>query len=190
MGESQKLGNASLDLDREVVERARSGGAGLEFLISEVWPEAYRLSYMLLRDGGLAEDAAQDACVSIARSLPRLKESGAFYAWSYKIITRSAITIGRRRPKVQSLDSVARGVVHVDRSDALDLDLALATLPLAQRIAIVLHYYSGLSSREISAACGMPSSTVRFHLMLARRALRKYFTTEEALSARTLTDVR
>ena len=62
---------------------------------------------------------------------------------------------------------------YVDRSDALDLYKALAALPPVQRAAIVLRYYADLSSAEIAAATGLPASTVRFHLMLARRKLRK-----------------
>jgi len=49
----------------------------------------------------------------------------------------------------------------------------IAALPLEQRAAVVLHYYVGLKSSEIAAATGLPASTIRFHLMLARRALRK-----------------
>ncbi|MDQ6932923.1 MAG: ECF-type sigma factor [Candidatus Eremiobacteraeota bacterium] len=55
----------------------------------------------------------------------------------------------------------------------MDLYNALAALPHVQRGAIILRYYAGLNSGEIAAAMRLPSSTVRFHLMLARRRLRK-----------------
>lgn len=162
-----------LTVEIETIESARSGEAGLERLMAAVWPEAYRIAFSILRDSGLAEDAAQEACAAIARALPSLKDTRVFRAWSYKIIVNHAITMARRRPRTQTLDMLDGHGIHFDHSDALDLYKALAALPPAQRAAVLLHYYAGLNSGEIAAATGLPSSTIRFHLMLARRTLRK-----------------
>lgn len=183
----------ALTLDNELIESARSGGAGLERLITAVWPHAYRIALSILRDRGLAEDAAQEASAAIARSLPSLKQNDAFSAWSYKIIVSHA-SAARRRPRTQTLDAIAYQEPHFDRSDALDLYDALAALPHKQRGAVILHYYVGLNSGEIAAATGLPRSTVRFHLMLARRRLRKALATMDARptpsSKEALPDVR
>lgn len=93
-----------LDLDDRVIEDARFGGPALDVLITAVWPEAYRIALTVLRDPGLAEDAAQEACASIARSLPNLKNSSGFRGWSYKTIVRCAITLARRRPRTEAID--------------------------------------------------------------------------------------
>jgi RNA polymerase sigma-70 factor (ECF subfamily) len=162
-----------LTLESGLIESARSGGDALERLITAVWPEAYRIAFSILRDQGLAEDAAQEACASIARSLPMLKQTETFRTWSYKVIVNHAITAARRRPPTLTLGPLTDRAIHFDQSDALDLYNALAALPIVQRGAIILHYYAGLNSSEIAAAMGLRSSTVRFHLMLARRALRK-----------------
>ncbi|MEO6836567.1 MAG: sigma-70 family RNA polymerase sigma factor [Candidatus Tumulicola sp.] len=173
-----------LAVDPALVENARSGGAGLERLVAAVWPEAYRIALSILHDRGLAEDAAQEACAAMARSLPALENTDVFPAWCYKIIANHAITASRRRPRTQALDAVAELEIHLDRSDALDLYKALATLPVVQRGAIILHYYAGLNSREIAAATGLARSTVRFHLMLARRTLRRALTVTDAVTTR------
>jgi RNA polymerase sigma-70 factor, ECF subfamily len=146
----------------------------LEPLIAAVWPQAYRVAFSILRDCGLAEDAAQEACVTIARSLTSLRSLDAFSTWSYKIVVTAALRTARRRPRLQNLDEIDRPVeASFDRSDALDLYRALATLSPIQRAVTLLHYYAGLKSGEIAYAAGVPSSTVRFHLMRARAALRK-----------------
>jgi RNA polymerase sigma-70 factor (ECF subfamily) len=162
-----------LELEASLIDGARSGGANLEQLIRAVWPEAYRIAFSMLRDRGLAEDAAQEACAAIARSLPSLKKTDGFSAWSYRIIVNHAIVAARRRQRAQSLDELPAAAGAADRSEALDLHDALMKLPVEQRGAIVLHYYVGLNSREIAASTGLPPSTVRFHLMLARRTLHK-----------------
>jgi RNA polymerase sigma-70 factor, ECF subfamily len=162
-----------LVLDRATVERARRDAGALDALIGAVWPEAYRLAFAVLRDHGLAEDAAQEACGAIVRFLPSLKDSGAFRTWSYRIIARHAIDVARRRPRTTDLDSLLERRIDTERTDALDLYVALAALTPLQRAAVLLHYYAGLRSHEIGEALGVRPSTVRFHLMLARRALRK-----------------
>jgi RNA polymerase sigma-70 factor (ECF subfamily) len=172
--------NVPLTVDRTIIENARSGGAALDCLITIVWPQAYQIALSILRDSGLAEDAAQEACVALARSLPSLKHADAFPAWCYKIIVSHAITAARHRPHTQALDTLNNEAVHFDFSEALDLYNALATLPDKQRGAVILHYYAGLNSGEIAAATGLPRSTVRFHLMLARNRLRKVLSTMDA----------
>lgn len=170
-----------LEVERAIVDRAlrAADDDALEPLIVAVWPEAYRLSFAILRDRGLAEDAAQEACAAIARALPSLKEIDAFATWSYKVIVNHALGAARRRKRTVSLEMAGSRGVFTDRSDALDLYNALASLTALQRGLILLHYYAGLNSREIAASTSLPASTIRFHLMQARRALR------EALSATT-----
>jgi RNA polymerase sigma-70 factor (ECF subfamily) len=150
-----------------------------------VWPEAYRIAFSILRDAGLAEDAAQEACVSMVRSLPSLKDAGVFPAWTYRIIVNCTFTIARRRTHSQSLDAARSGSVHFDCSDALDLYRALGRLPHDQRAVAILHYYAGLSSVEIAAATGSPPSTIRFRLMLARRALKRALSADASQSTPT-----
>lgn len=167
-----------LAIEPELIERARTIGSALERLIALVWPEAYRISFGILRDVGLAEDTAQEACAAIARSLPALKQPEVFPAWSYKIIVNRALSAARGRSHAQPLDSLAEHSTATDHSDALDLRRALRALPPVQRAVIILHYYVGLNSSEIAAATNLGSSTIRFHLMVARRALRKALSTE------------
>jgi RNA polymerase sigma-70 factor (ECF subfamily) len=175
-----------LQIDVALVGSARTDRAALERLVEEVWPEAYRIALAVLRDRHLAQDAAQDACATIVRSLAALKDANTFAAWTYRIVVNAAITIARRRPPMQPLDRVVDRGATVDTAEAIDLDTALAALPVAQRAVILLHYYAGLNSKEIAAATGLPSSTIRFHIMLARRALRKALAVED--SARPLSD--
>ncbi len=171
-------------IDRRLVDEARGGGAALEALITAVWPEAYRIAFAIVRDRGLAEDAAQDACARIAASLSQLNDSGGFVSWSSRIAARHAIDAVRRRKRFETLDAAVERAANFDTSEALDLYEAMASLPVIQRAAIVLHYYAGFSSSEIAAATGQPASTIRFHLMLARRTLRKALSNDASIAAR------
>jgi RNA polymerase sigma-70 factor (ECF subfamily) len=143
----------------------------MDALIAHLWPEVFRVALGIVRDRAAAEDAAQDACASIARSLPALRDDRAFYGWMYRIAGRCAVDYAKRQSRETSLpDGPA---TQSDPDGAIDLRTAIARLPLGQRSAVVLHYFAGLSSGEIAAVLGTPSPTVRFHLMLARKALRR-----------------
>jgi len=162
---------AALDL----VDEARHDGSSLERLIAEVWPQAYRLAFSILHDRGLAEDAAQEACASIARALPALRVPATFPSWSYRIVVNRALSTARKRPSCQPLEAADSGAA-VDPSGDLDMRAALAKLTVRQRAIVLLHYYAGFRSSEIAEAVGVPPTTVRFHLMTARRALQRALT--------------
>ncbi|HEV3092790.1 MAG TPA: RNA polymerase sigma factor [Candidatus Cybelea sp.] len=181
-------------VDAELIESAKRNAPAMDRLIEAVWPQAYRLAWGILRDRGLAEDAAQEAAATIARRLHALENAGAFSAWSYRIAVNCALTLARRWPTVESLPAVEPPQELRDPGDALDLYNALAALTPTRRALVLLHYYAGLNSRELAAACGLPASTVRFHLMLARRALRKALATGDErarrISGEVISDVR
>ncbi|HEX3670657.1 MAG TPA: sigma-70 family RNA polymerase sigma factor [Candidatus Cybelea sp.] len=160
----------------EAVERARIGGAALDALIEQIWPDAFRLSFAILHDRGLAEDAAQEACATIARRLDSLRANSAFSVWSCRIVARHALDVARRRPRTLSLADAGACVAPAAGADALDLHAALASLDPRRRAVILLHYYAGLSSGEIAGVLGVSPATVRFHLMRARAALRRALT--------------
>lgn len=174
-------------IENALVDQARAGGSALDRLITAVWPKAYRIALSIVRDRGLAEDAAQDACAAIAASLPLLQNTAAFPGWSCKIIARHAITALRRRRPAESLDRAAQTRVEFDASESLDLYDAIGQLPAPQRAAVILHYYAGFNSAEIASATGLPGSTVRFHLMLARKTLRAALSDERGLTQCPLT---
>ena len=180
----------ALKIDPALVRAATSDDASLERLIEAVWPEAYRLAASILRDRTLAEDVAQEACATMARSLATLKEAGTFTSWLYRIVTNHAITAVRKRRPTVPIDAAAECGAHFDSSDALDLYTALAALPIDQRAAIVLHYYGGLNSFEIAQALGVAAPTVRFRMMLARRALARALAAPSNVPNEALSHVR
>ena len=160
-------------VDPNLVREARRDGAALEVLLIALWPEAYRVAFGILHDRGLAEDAAQEACASVALGLPALRSDEAFYGWMYRVIIRHAMVSAKRSRKIAELRSRAEPRVSSSDDERLDIVAAIAALPKQQRTAVVLRYYAGLNSREIAAVLGATAPTIRFHLMLARRALRK-----------------
>ena len=155
----------------EHVEAARSGDArAVSRLVETVWPDAYRLAFGILGERSAAEDAAQEACIILCRTLSSLRGTGAFRVWFSRIVIREASRIKRRHAPAEPLPETA--AASPDQATSIDLWRALATLPQKLREAVVLRYFEDFSSREIAEILHVPDGTVRFRLMLARRRLR------------------
>ncbi len=180
----------ALRVDPALIDASRSDDASLERLIEAVWPEAYRLAASILHDRTLAEDVAQEACATMARSLRALKDVRTFSSWLYRIVTNQAISAARKRRPTIPIDAASECSTQFDSSDSIDLYNALAALPVDQRAALVLHYYGGLNSFEIAEAIGVAAPTVRFRIMLGRRALAKALAAPNSISDEVLSHVR
>jgi RNA polymerase sigma factor (sigma-70 family) len=99
----------------ELIDAARTGGqSDIDRLIEAIWPDTYRLARGILDDSHIAEDAAQDACAIVYRTISSLREAAAFRVWLYRIVEREA----KQRARRQSV-AVRRIPMQSDISDAL-----------------------------------------------------------------------
>ncbi len=155
----------------ELVDAARTGGRDeIEMLLRAVWPDAYRLARAIVGDDQPAEDAAQEACIIVYRTIASLRTSAAFRTWFYRIVVREAAEIKRRRSRVEPAPDASPSA-H-DQTARLDIGRALSGLGHKLREVVVLRYFEDLSSPEIASILGIPEGTVRFRLMIARQRLR------------------
>jgi RNA polymerase sigma-70 factor (ECF subfamily) len=155
----------------ELVEAARTGGRDeIELLLRTVWPDAYRLARVILGEDQPAEDAAQEACIVLYRTIASLRSSAAFRTWFYRIVVREAAEIKRRRSRTEPRAEASASAA--DQTAPIDVWRALSALSHKLREVVVLRYFEDLSSPEIGSVLGIPEGTVRFRLMIARQRLR------------------
>jgi RNA polymerase sigma-70 factor (ECF subfamily) len=157
-----------------LIAAARDGDAtDVDRLIEAAWPHAFRIALSLLRDRALAEDAAQEACAIVFRGIVRLRSIEAFGVWFYRIVLREAMVLERRSRPSRLIGDFTRRLGTDDAIIRIDVLDALARLAPVQRATVVLHYYERMNSREIAAILDMPDSSVRFHIMNARKHLER-----------------
>jgi RNA polymerase sigma-70 factor (ECF subfamily) len=155
----------------ELVDAARTGGRDeIELLLRTVWPDAYRLARSIVGEDQPAEDAAQEACIVLYRTIASLRTSAAFRTWFYRIVVREAADIKRRRSRAEP--ALKETMSADDQTAPIDVWRALALLSHKLREVVVLRYFEDLSSPEIASVLGIPEGTVRFRLMIARQRLR------------------
>lgn len=123
-----------------------------------------------------AEEVAQDAFVRLLEHWGKVQEYADPEAWLRVVAVRLMISRLRRR------EVAARGLAVLGRRAAaapppvvpgqdLDLAEALAQLPVAQRVVVVLHHVHDLSVDQVGDLLHVPTGTVKSRLSRARTAL-------------------
>lgn len=168
-----------LRISSEQIDAARTGDAAhIERLLEAVWPDAYRLARAIVPQRHAAEDAAQEACVTIFRHIGTLRRSDSFGTWFYRIVVREALKQKKAGAAASSFEPEA--AYSDDPAQVIDLWRALDALTDKLRAVVVLHYFEGLPGREIAGILRVPHATVRFRLMAARRRLQRDLETADS----------
>jgi len=163
--------------------RGEAPTALLEGWLAEWYAPAYRTARLILGDGAEAEDAVQDAFLRLWRFRDAIPEGEAARAWLYRVVVNACYSRARseRRHEMSSgdeslLDGLAEQGAGPDEKVAGALSgtavrAAIAALPEALRVPVVLRYYADLSEREIALAIHRRAGTVKSRLHEARRRL-------------------
>jgi RNA polymerase sigma-70 factor, ECF subfamily len=169
-------------LDRELVERARSGDQdAFADLVRQVSDTLLGVARRIVRDPGLAEDVLQNALLTIWRKLPRLRDTEHFEGWAFRILVRACYADAPRNRRWASnvhelLVEPVSGVDDIQKvSDREELEQAFRRLPLDQRAVFVLHHHVGLPLVAVAETLGIPDGTARSRLHYATRTLRAAF---------------
>jgi RNA polymerase sigma-70 factor (ECF subfamily) len=189
--------------DRTDSELVRLSGEGDQDAFRELFERksrrVYLTAYQMLGNRALAEDVVQDAFLALWKHCRRYRPESTVDTWLTRITTNRAIdrwrgerrhdesrvtgavaatTDGTRADPLEALESTrlpeADPTLRAQWAEVQELwDELAAPLPVQQRAAFVLRQIDGLSSAETAEAMGCTQSTVRSHLALARKALRK-----------------
>jgi RNA polymerase sigma-70 factor (ECF subfamily) len=153
---------------------------GFEPLAQRHRAEILAYLYRLLGDAHDAEDACQEALLRAYRAFPRLAPESNGRAWLYKIATRTALNMLKRRNR-----SEARHVdIDLERLSAIETDFdqrerlravagAVEALPPKQRAALMQRQFQGLSYAEIAQTLDCSEAAARANVYQALKKLRE-----------------
>lgn len=182
-------GSAEESLDLATLLERSAGGDQASFaaFYDATAARAYGVALRVVRNPALAEEIAQDAYLEVWRTAGRFDPGrGSAWSWLMTIVHRRAVDRVRASHAAVRRDT-AYGVRHrqVDhdataetahaRLEAQRVRAALATLSDAQREAITLAYFGGLSHAEVAtiqrAPVGTAKTRIRDGLIRLRRTL-------------------
>ncbi len=175
----------ALTSDLALVRAVRAGNeSAMAALYDRYSPIVYSVALRVLKDTSAAEDVLQDIFMQLWRNPAAFDSSrGNMAAWLAVISRNRAIdTLRRRRPE-SDIEEVVLSVqpdLALDAERARAMDKVRGTLqgmPVAQRSALEMAYFEGLSHSEIAEKTGEPLGTIKTRIRTGLLVLRKAFAT-------------
>lgn len=165
-------------IERTLVARAQRGDehafAELAFAMGD---RLYAVAHRILRDTDLAEEATQQALVTIWRELPALRDPDRFVAWAYRLLVNACYRETRRSRRLQAVVHLIRPEATTDDHASLianrdELERGFRRLSPEHRAVLVLQYHLGYPLEQIADTLGIPIGTVRSRIHHAKRHMR------------------
>ena len=144
---------------------------------------AFGLALRVARDSTFAEEAVQDAFLSVWRSASKFdRKRGSARTWLLMLVHRRAVDLvkrsARRReqpvaiPPEEATVSIAESAEV--RAERRRVQAALQGLPTRQRQALELAYYGGYSQSEIARMLSVPVGTIKSRMYGGLGQLREH----------------
>jgi RNA polymerase sigma-70 factor (ECF subfamily) len=163
---------------------AREDEAALAQLYDRYSRVAYGLALRIVRDQALAEDAVQEAFLTVWRTAGSFRpERAKPSTWILTLVHRRAVDVVRREERRRA-QPLAEGQEEPDeRARAADEEIALTDrrrlvqealrqLPDEQREALELAYYGGLTQSELAERLSVPLGTIKSRMFTGLKRLR------------------
>ena len=135
-----------------------------------------RLAFRLLGDRHRMDDVLQEAYARAFRALPRFRGEASVATWLYRIVYNACLDDLRRSGARKEVSLEEWRETRAARSDdveqRLDLEAALASLPVDLKGVVLLVDAEELSYEETAEILGIPAGTVASRLNRARGVLR------------------
>jgi len=165
-------GRVDPELTNLIASVADGDQAAFASLYDGLAPTIYGVVLRVLRDGAQAEEVTQEVFVEIWKQATRFDaERGSVRPWAVTIAHRRAVDRVRSEQshRERQVNVGAAAVEHpsspeedaVEAEDRQRARAAMATLPAAQREALELAFYDGLTHVQISEQLGVALGTVK-----------------------------
>lgn len=173
--------------DEELIDLYLASRSNIYFdiLYNRYISKVYSKCISLLKDEGLAQDAAQEIFLKIFLNLARFNRKSKFSTWVYSISYNYCIDFIRKSKKSKKLftsDEVEGKEIIDEVDDTLLLQMevgrlkkVLDELPIDDKAVLMMKYQQELSIREISAIIDKSESAVKMKIKRAKHKSQKVY---------------
>lgn len=145
--------------------------AGFSDAVTALSGLLFSVSYSILHDRDLSNDAVQNAILRAWRKRSTVREPEKFKTWIARIAINESKRLLRAAPPLPLDDTVPAEAA--DPTVRLDVMNAVLRLDEKYRTPTVLYYFEDLSVGEIAETLHAPKGTIVSRLSRAREQLRK-----------------
>jgi RNA polymerase sigma-70 factor (ECF subfamily) len=153
----------------------------INFLFQKFNPFVQALALKLCDNTAQAEDAVQDAWITVFTHSHQLRQPESFLPWLKRIVTNSCHQLTRKGNRIVFVEELPENDKMIEDSVELKLEKSgdrdalygiLSELPLQLRETVMLRYLTGYNSYDqIAAITGVPIGTVRSRLSDSKKKL-------------------
>ena len=167
--------------DEELMEMYQEGDSeALGYLIKRLRPRMDQVARSKVLDRELANDALQEACITIFKTARSFRGDSKVFTWVYRLVTNACID-QLRKEKTRSSRNVEDDSLELigdDESDFSDkksteiaIQNALTSISNDQREAVSLVWIEGYTVEEASEILAIPLGTVKSRCDRGKKAL-------------------
>jgi len=173
--------------DVQVLALARDDRhAALEMVYGAYKERIHTFLIRLLGESELAEDVTQETFTKAFAALASFPAEQKILPWLYRVANNAAIDQLRRRnrfrwiriPLLANTDAEPHAPPGPEPAEREHIRLVLATLPVENAAALLLHALEGYTYKEIAAIQGCSLTAVRSRISRARQAFREGYATK------------
>ncbi len=173
----------ALSEDGQLISQIRQGNTlALKALYEKYKVQVYRTALAITCNREAAEDILQDCFLKVYTHADKLDSSLPLSPWLHRVaVNLSYNWLNRNRRWLQPLEEVIDQLITPHRTSpeaAFEMrelqqvvQDAIASLPFAHRVVVVLFYLNGFSLNEIAYILDCPVGTVKSRLHYARQSL-------------------
>jgi RNA polymerase sigma-70 factor (ECF subfamily) len=155
--------------DADLLEMARGGDRfAFDRLLLRHDERVRALAFRLLADADAMDAVLQDAYVAAYTDLDQLARGSDFGRWLYRLVYNRCVDELRRHPPAPAPAHLTGNVTTAEV-----VRRALAELPVAQRVTVVMVDGEGFGHDEVADILGVAPDTVASRLYRARTKLRR-----------------
>lgn len=181
-----------------LIEQAKNGNAdSLNVILDTYKSNVYAVAFAMLKNKEDAEDATQQALITIWRNIHHLKKIEAFETWLYHIAYTRSLNILKSRSHYEVAENDSDDIYtseveenelflpseYAEREDLRErLFRIIDSLSAVQRETIVLYYFDDKNVTEISEIMDCSEGTVKSRLYHARNYIKNSIMEQEEQS--------
>ena len=156
-------------------------GAELNRILEEYGVNISRFCFSLCKNEHDADDLFQETCIRLLKSDFQMKSKDETVSFLYKTCLnafRNIYKAAKRRGEIEIHGVSSEYIESIPDKTAgeqtyEELERAIESLPYRFRTVIILHYFDGLSEKNVSDVLGIPPGTVKSRLYKAKQLLKK-----------------
>lgn len=167
------------DLERKLVASCRNGdSSAYTGLVKAYSGRVFAICLGMLGNIHDAEDIAQQALLNGLANIKQVRRGEQFGAWICQIAKNLCIDLVRKKKRRQSSLTERTAADKSNPREYPELKKALTRLSEEYRLALMLYYFDGRSTRAVAEVLMITEAAAQARLSRARKQLRKLLEAE------------